>query len=167
MSIPIIQRRRIEAELIKEIHAVLSERHGKKEADEVVAESVRRSAMSQARQFAADEKGPTSLEAFADLLRFWTAEDALTIDVKRRDAEAFDFNVTRCRYAEMYREMGLGDIGHLLSCARDGAFCQGYDPAIRLTRTQTLMEGASHCDFRYRYDLTARRTSARTPRSSR
>ena len=46
--------------------------------------------------------------------------------------------------------MGLGAIGHLLSCNRDGAFCTGYDDRIRLERTQTIMEGASHCDFRYR-----------------
>jgi len=46
--------------------------------------------------------------------------------------------------------MGLGDIGDLLSCCRDSAFCQGYDPRIELTRTQTILAGASHCDFRYR-----------------
>ena len=64
--------------------------------------------------------------------------------------EKMDFNVTRCRYSEMYKEMGLGDIGHLLSCNRDGDFCIGYNPEIDLTRTQTIMKGASHCDFRYR-----------------
>ncbi len=62
----------------------------------------------------------------------------------------FDFNVRRCRYAETYRAMGLGEIGDILSCNRDGAFCEGYDPRIKLTRTQTIMKGASHCDFRYR-----------------
>lgn len=155
-SIPIIQRRRIEAELIKELHAVLTERHGRQEADAVIAESVRRSAIAQARQLAAQADGATSLETFADIQHLWTAEDALTIEVERRDADGFDFNVTRCRYAEMYRDMGLGDIGHLLSCARDGAFCEGYDPALHLTRTQTLMQGASHCDFRYRYDRGAK-----------
>ena len=64
----------------------------------------------------------------------------------------FDFNVTRCRYAEMYKKMGLGEIGGLLSCNRDGSFCEGYDPRLKMTRTQTIMEGASHCDFRYRYE---------------
>jgi hypothetical protein len=152
MTIPIIQRRRIEAELIKEIYETLVERFGQKTAAEVISRSIRRSAIAQARQFAAKEPAGTSLETFADLYKHWTAEDALTIEVKRRDAKAFDFDVKRCRYAEMYREMGLGDIGHLLSCNRDGAFCQGYDPAIKLTRTQTLMQGASHCDFRYRYE---------------
>ena len=42
-----------------------------------------------------------------------------------------DFNVKRCRYAETYRAMGLGEIGAILSCNRDGAFCEGYDPRIK------------------------------------
>jgi hypothetical protein len=57
--------------------------------------------------------------------------------------------VTRCRYAEMYRELGMADLGRVLSCNRDGAFCMGFNPAIQLTRTQTIMEGAACCDFRY------------------
>jgi hypothetical protein len=50
----------------------------------------------------------------------------------------------------MYKEMGIGDIGDLLSCNRDGDFCIGYNPDMELERTQTIMKGASHCDFRYR-----------------
>jgi hypothetical protein len=52
----------------------------------------------------------------------------------------------------MYREMGLADLGALLSCNRDGSFCDGYDPRLKLTRTQTIMGGADHCDFRYTRD---------------
>jgi hypothetical protein len=52
----------------------------------------------------------------------------------------------------MYRAMGLGEIGHLLSCNRDGDFCIGYNPEMKLERTQTIMKGASHCDFRYSLD---------------
>jgi hypothetical protein len=40
----------------------------------------------------------------------------------------------------------------VLSCNRDATFCEGYDPRIKLTRTQTIMGGASHCDFRYRLE---------------
>ncbi len=32
----------------------------------------------------------------------------------------------------------------------DAALVEGFNPAIAFTRTQTLMEGATHCDFRYR-----------------
>ena len=39
--------------------------------------------------------------------------------------------------------MGLGDIGDILSCNRDGAFYEGYDPRIELTRTQTIMRSTA------------------------
>jgi L-2-amino-thiazoline-4-carboxylic acid hydrolase-like protein len=58
---------------------------------------------------------------------------------------SYDRNAV-CR---MYRDMGLSEIGHLLSCQRDATFCEGYDKRMRLKRTQTIMQGASHCDFHY------------------
>jgi L-2-amino-thiazoline-4-carboxylic acid hydrolase len=63
----------------------------------------------------------------------------------------FNFDVTRCKYAETYKEMGLGAIGHLMSCNRDGTFCQGDDPNIALERQHTIMAGVPRCTFRYRY----------------
>jgi hypothetical protein len=80
----------------------------------------------------------------------WTAEDALTIDILEQTEQSLDFNVTRCRYAEMYRDMGISELGSVLSCDRDGNFCKGYNPRLTLERTQTIMRGASCCDFRYR-----------------
>jgi hypothetical protein len=38
----------------------------------------------------------------------------------------------------------------ILSCNRDYALIEGFNADIALTRTQTIMQGASHCDFRYR-----------------
>jgi len=81
-----------------------------------------------------------------------TKGDALQIETLRKDDKHYDFNVTRCRYAEMYRAMGLAELGAVLSCNRDGAFCEGYDPKLKLERTQTIMGGATHCNFRYRYE---------------
>lgn len=151
-TIPIIERRRIEAELLKEVYETLTEHFGRAEAKRVIAESVRRSSIAQAAEFAKQADGGTSLESFISIQSNWTAGNALEIEETHRDATSFEFNVTRCRYAEMYKAMGLGEIGHLLSCNRDGSFCEGYDPKLKLTRTQTIMQGASHCDFRYRYE---------------
>jgi hypothetical protein len=50
----------------------------------------------------------------------------------------------------MYRALGLGDLGFSLSCRRDFALIEGFNPDVILTRTQTLMEGATFCDFRFR-----------------
>ena len=47
--------------------------------------------------------------------------------------------------------MGLADLGAVLSCNRDGSLCQGFNSAINLSRTQTIMQGATHCNFRYTY----------------
>jgi hypothetical protein len=154
--LPIIERRRIEAELLKEIYEALAERYGKDEAKQLISETVRRSSIAQAAQFAAQAQGGTSLQSFIDIQSNWTAGSALEIEPVYRDDSHFDFNVTRCRYAEMYKAMGLGEIGGLLSCNRDGSFCEGYDPKLKMTRTQTIMEGASHCDFRYRYEADAK-----------
>ena len=45
--------------------------------------------------------------------------------------------------------MGLSEIGHLLSCNRDGSFCEGFDPGLKLERRLTLMLGDDCCTFRY------------------
>ncbi|MFN3746660.1 MAG: L-2-amino-thiazoline-4-carboxylic acid hydrolase [Hyphomicrobiaceae bacterium] len=151
-TLPMLERRRIEATILKHVYETLKESHGAEVATRAVADAVRRAAIEQARQLAAAEPGgKTSMRTFIDRQAQWRMGDALTTETLHESDTRFDFNVTRCRYAEMYREMGLGEIGHLLSCQRDGTFCEGYDPRLKMTRTQTIMQGASHCDFRYRW----------------
>ena len=61
----------------------------------------------------------------------------------------YSFNVTRCPYYEKYRELGLDEYGTALSCCRDEPFARGFHHRLSLARTQTIMEGAAYCDFRY------------------
>ena len=106
------------------------------------------------REFAARKPGndhganPPDLADFATIMPLWQAGGGVTTQWVQQSERALAFHVARCRYAESYREMGLGGIGDMLSCNRDGEFCNGYNSSLRLTRTQTLMEGARHCDFR-------------------
>lgn len=150
----ILERRRIEAEILKPVYEEMAARLGDTVAQEILGSAITKAALAAASAFAASEPNGTSLQSFADLQHLWTKDDALRIEVKRRDDTHFDYDVTRCRYAEMYREMGLGHIGHLLSCNRDAAFCTGYDPRITMERTQTLMGGDACCNFRYRFTET-------------
>jgi hypothetical protein len=94
--------------------------------------------------------GEATLTNFADSLKLWTKDDALVIDIVEQSPTAFGFNVTRCRYAELYTALGLAELGAVFSCNRDAALIEGFSADIRLTRTQTIMEGAPFCDFRYR-----------------
>jgi hypothetical protein len=93
--------------------------------------------------------GGNSLKHFADSLQYWTRDNALEIEVVEQGEQAFLFNVTRCRYAELYKKLGLLELGVIFSCTRDVALIKGFNPNITLKRTQTIMEGAAYCDFRY------------------
>lgn len=150
MEIGILEKRRAQAEVIKPIYEKLKERLGIEAAQEIIGESIRQAAIEEGRRFASLEHGVPDLSRFAALLPLWQKDDALKMVELKQSRTEYAFNVTRCRYAEMYKEMGLEEIGHLLSCNRDAAFSEGYNSRIELTRTQTIMQGASHCDFRYK-----------------
>ena len=149
-ELPILEKRRIEAAILKHVFDVIEARSGRAEAEAVIGEAVQRSAVEQGRYFRDKLGREPDLLDFNALSALWEAGGALEREVLVASAERLEYNMTRCAYAEMYREMGLEEIGHLLSCNRDGTFCVGYNPKMRLTRNQTIMQGASHCDFRYR-----------------
>ena len=146
----ILARRRIEAEIIKPIYEILKREQGKDFAAAVIGEAVGNAAIQAGKHFASLEE-QADLKSFVELQVLWEKDDALKVEIIASDAEHYDYDVKRCRYAEMYTEMGLGEIGHLLSCNRDGTFCEGFDPNITLERKHTIMEGAPCCTFRYRY----------------
>lgn len=150
-DLPILTQRRIEAAFAKGIYEEMKAELGEAAARRILTNAVVKLAKSTAASMAAKQATP-DLDAFRAIQSAWTAEDALRTEVIASTATTFDFNVVRCRYSEMYREMGLAELGGILSCNRDGAFCEGWNDKLKLTRTQTLMGGASHCDFRYRIE---------------
>lgn len=62
----------------------------------------------------------------------------------------FAVNMTKCGFAEYFRSIGATDVGALLTCGIDLAAEAVLRPDWEFRRTQTLMGGASHCDFRWR-----------------
>lgn len=146
--ISLLQRREIEARIVgpilRAVRAELGEERTLALVRRVVADLARQSGAEMAQTV-----GEASLSAFAGCLDRWKEGGALELDVLEQAPERLAFNVTRCRYAEMYRALGLSDLGASLSCCRDFALVEGFNPAIGLTRTQTIMEGAPFCDFRF------------------
>ena len=76
--------------------------------------------------------------------------DALDYSVRGQSQDTYAIDVTGCRYAQFYKELGEPELGFLVVCSMDFPFAEGFDTNIRLTRTQTVVQGGSHCDFRYR-----------------
>jgi len=152
-DIPTLTKRRLQAAVIKPIYEEMVTELGDEKAQSILGNAIRKAAIAEAGEFASKAPGgKTSLRSFIDLFELWTAGGALGIEVHEESEARFSFDVTRCQYAETYHEMGMEQIGHLLSCNRDASFCEGYDPNIKLDRQQTIMNGADRCTFRYRYE---------------
>jgi hypothetical protein len=150
--ISLLEQREIEADVIAPLIRAFAREVGNERARAIVAEAIDELAR-QAGCAAAAALGGNQLTQLKQAVETWKTGGALELTVLRDDAEAFEFNVTRCKYAELYHRLGLADLGPILSCSRDGKMIEGFNPAIEFTRTQTVMEGASHCDFRYRNRL--------------
>ena len=147
-AVGILTRREIEARILAPVIDALADEIGRDKVIAVVRQVIIDTARSQGRALA-ESAGDRSLDSFAATLGPWTKDGAMQIDVVERTPERFGFNVTRCRYAEMYRALGIPELGAVLSCNRDAALIEGFNPDITLTRTQTIMRGAPCCDFRY------------------
>lgn len=147
-SIGVLTRREVEARLLGPLIDAFAQTTDRAQVIATVRDTIAQIARTQGAEMAR-VYGEATLENFADSLKLWTKDDALVIEVVAKDAQNFGFNVTRCRYAELYRELGMEEFGAVFSCNRDAALIEGFSADIQLTRTQTIMEGATHCDFRY------------------
>jgi len=148
-DLPLLERRRIEAGVLVPIIRAMQAEFGEERVNEVVARTIREIARAQGEE-ARKRANIDSIDALARRFRETVlAEGSLIVDVVEASDRRFDFDVTRCKFVEMYEEMGARDLGYLLSCNRDFAMFEGMAPDLHFDRTQTRMEGASHCDFRY------------------
>ena len=147
-QIGVLTRREVEARILIPVIEALGKSFGREDVVKVIGDTIVEIARGQGADLAA-AIGGNSLADFMASLEFWTQDNALEIDVLKQDENNLHFNVTRCLYAEMYMALGIPELGCLLSCNRDYALIEGFNPEIKLTRTQTIMDGAEFCDFRY------------------
>lgn len=148
-TLTLLQRRGIEAEVLLPLVRRMEREIGVERAHELARETIAEIAREQGRSVS-QVLGRDDLEGFRQVRDSWGgAGGDLTIEGVREDHRHIDFNVTRCRFAEMYEQLGARDLGFLLSCNRDYTLSEGYSPRLHLRRTQTIMEGAPFCDFRY------------------
>jgi hypothetical protein len=149
--IGVLTRREVEARILKPFIEALGDEFGREKVLAILSGTIVRLAQIQGTDLSR-LMGGASAAHFMDSLQYWTRDGALEIDVLEQDERRLSFNVTRCRYAELYQALGLADMGATLSCNRDFALIDGFNPRATLTRTQTIMQGAAFCDFRYTFE---------------
>ena len=150
MGIPVMEQVKVQAQvlvpLIKAFQAELGEERANALVRRALGDHYRRLGEQWWRARESSDVGENLASAFAAFAK----GDAVDYSVRAQSHDTYEIDVTGCRYAEFYKELGEPELGFLLVCRSDFPFADGFGADIKLTRTQTIMQGASHCDFRYR-----------------
>ncbi len=152
MEIPLIEQIKIQARVLVPLVKTLQAELGEAQANALVRKALgglyRKFGETWWRAQGARDLGEKMAAAFDG----FAAGDALDYAVIKKAPDALEVNVTGCRYAKFYNEIGAPELGFLLVCSADFPMAEGFGDPVQLTRTQTIMQGASHCDFRYRLE---------------
>jgi len=145
----LLKRREIEARIAVPLIEAFAEKLGRDEALAVAGKVIQGLACAAGSEVA-KKLGANGTAALAQVVReVWARDGALEVTILEESDRKLSFNVTRCAYAELYGKLGMKNFGRCLSCHRDASFAEGFNPRLKLERTQTIMEGAPHCDFRF------------------
>src|SRR5258708_3537968 len=152
-NISLLDKTRIQAQVLVPVMRALRSELGRDKADAIVRDALREWSKQ---LFAAIGDGIEGSPR-----RKWAAmQDALgdatlrevSFDMLRHDKEALEFNVTTCGFAEFFRALGEPELGALLVCQTDVDIVAAAGDEVHFDRSQTLMQGASCCTFRYRLE---------------
>jgi hypothetical protein len=149
MDIPLIEQVKIQAQVLVPLVKALQAELGEERANAIVRRALGDLYRSYGERWWRVRRGGSLGEKMASAFDLFAVGDALDYEVVKQAPDAFEVNVTGCRYAKFYKEIGAPELGFLLTCSADFQMAEGFGAGVQLTRTQTIMQGASHCDFRY------------------
>lgn len=145
-KVTIAVRRQIEAEIVIPLIKAFMKEVGREKALEIAGKAIEEIAAESGEMLAKMVNG-NSLEHFAKTTDVFGRGGALDFQILESSPDRLALNITRCSFAQIVKDHGWNEFGYLLACGRDFAMIKGFNPKIKLTRTQTLMEGGQFCDF--------------------
>ena len=147
-NLPYLDRVKIQAEILVPLFHRLTAELGEARACELIRAAVREYATAFGRNLAAEHAG-SSLDRLKAGVPVFLAGNALDIEPIENSAQTLSFNVRGCRYADYFRSIGEPLLGAMLTCEIDPPMTAGIGPDLDLERSQTILGGGSHCDFRW------------------
>jgi predicted hydrocarbon binding protein len=147
-KVSLIERRFIEAQAIAPFIVAFGNEVGLEKAKAIV-QRINEEASREYGRCCAATVGSNTMVDLAREVASWGEGGVLEEEVLEQDERTYAFNVISCLYVERYEALGVRKFGYCLSCCRDDPFVEGFNPKIKFKRTQTIMEGAPYCDFRY------------------
>jgi L-2-amino-thiazoline-4-carboxylic acid hydrolase len=145
----VIEQAKIQAQVLVPLIKAMQAELGKERANDLVRKTLGDLYRRYGEEFWRSQSEAGLGNAVASAFATSARGDALNYDVIEQSQDKFEINIRQCRYAEFYKALGEPDLGFLLVCSADFATAEGFGDDVKLTRTQTIMQGASFCDFRY------------------
>lgn len=151
-EVSFLDKAKIQAQVLVPVMRALREELGKDKADALVKQAL----SGWSRQMFAD----IGKDIEGSGRRRWSKMQGALNDISLpgvettaavKDAGKLEFDVTRCRYAEFFKDLDEPELGALLMCSTDFDIAATSDGEVTLTREQTIMQGGSSCTFRYRF----------------
>jgi predicted ArsR family transcriptional regulator len=148
----LLGKTRIQAQVLVPVLRALRSELGKERADAIVKQALRDwskqlfAAVGNGVDGSPRRKWAAMHTALAEI----TGQE-VTVEMRRHDKEALEFDITHCRFAEFFRALGEPELGALLICETDFDIAAAGGSEVSLTRDQTIMQGASSCTFRYKF----------------
>lgn len=149
-NVDMLVRREIEGLIVAPLIKAFTEEIGKEKTLAVVQKVIADLALKSGKDLAAKLGGNSLEDLMGKVLPLFDKDGSLEYELLENTSNSAALNITRCKYAEMYRKHGLQEFGFHMSCARDSYSFEGFNPEIEFTRTQTIMEDAKFCDFRFK-----------------
>jgi len=152
-EIPLMEEIKIQVQVLIPVLKALRAELGKEHADHLVMSALQAWSREGFQQLGTRISGTPKdkYDALCAMIEPQIQANDLEIEKITDEPEAQEFNVRRCRYAEFFQRLGEPDLGAVLLCEPDFHVVEVGSPDVELTRTQTIMKGASFCDFRYRF----------------
>jgi hypothetical protein len=79
-------------------------------------------------------------------------EGFFNLSILEDSDDRFEYRVTRCLIADVYKENEATDLGYAVNCHGDYEYAKRTHPCVKLSRDNTLMQGDSYCDFLYTWE---------------
>ena len=152
-TISLLDEARLQAGVIVPILRALRAELGKEQADRIVCDSLRAWARDLYHRIGEGKPGTPRQKwdaVWAEDMRPRIGE-AVDREMLKDDGTVREYNVTRCQYAEFFRALGEPELGAILLCDSDFHIADVAGDSLEFRRTQTIMQGAPYCDFRYRF----------------
>ena len=146
-QVSLYNRITIMAEALVPVVRTLRKEIGQERSDEIIAEALKEVGRSWGEAIDSLE-GDSLAERLTQGLVGFQEDNALDFSILQQEDKAYDFDVTRCRYAQFMEGIGAKDLGPLLICDLDNAMAEAL--GMTLEREETIMTDKPRCSFRFR-----------------